>query len=192
MNLSRLNLSLILFLLVAQAYIFANRFVPPDGVPSGALLFFTGTVTTLVFAIALFCLEGRTPQRRREDDPAPAEYGPPEGGEVVSVDDVPVQLCPHCLAPSDPLRHDCPKCGEPAGRYAGYLPYENIRFQYSFLGRVWRRVWYESRGSRLERFGYFLVLVAIGPGMLIGLPFVLFTLHRRGDAATPADTSATG
>ncbi len=192
MNLSRLNLYLILFLLVVQSYIFVERLIPSADVPPGSLLFFTGTATTLVFAIAIFCLEGRTKQRGREEDPASAEFGPLEDGEVVSADDVPVQLCPHCLAPSDPLRHDCPKCGEPAGRYAGYLPYENIRFRYCFLGRVWRRAWYEPRVSRLGRFGYFLVLVAIGPSMLIGLPFVLFTSRKSGDAATPADVLTTG
>ena len=80
-------------------------------------------------------------------------------------------LCPRCLAPVDPLRYYC-RCGEPIGQFTPYIPFVNIRFNYSIFGVVWRRLW--ARGTRLNaRLGYFAMLALFAPVMFVGIPFVL-------------------
>ena len=61
-------------------------------------------------------------------------------------------LCLQCLAPSDPLQHYCEECGEAVGLFTPYIPFVNIRFNYSVFGRLWKTLWYDPSarwGTRL-------------------------------------------
>ena len=83
----------------------------------------------------------------------------------------PTPLCPRCLAPVDRLQHYC-KCGEAVGQFTPYIPFVNIRFNYSIFGASWRRLW--ARGTRFHaRLGYFALLVLFTPIMFVGIPFIL-------------------
>jgi len=54
----------------------------------------------------------------------------------------------------------------------------NIPFQYNFLGRIWHRVWREPGVPPWKRIGLFVVMIAIAPIMLIGLPFAFLERAR--------------
>ena len=99
----------------------------------------------------------------------------------------PRPLCLSCVRPVDPLEHDCPRCGETVGAYTPYIPFVNIRFQYNFLGRVWRHM----RGDAgdlppVRRALLFVFLLVADPLMvLVGLPFLLLR-GARGPGAPGA------
>ena len=95
-------------------------------------------------------------------------------------------LCPHCLAPSDPLQHYCEECGEAVGRFTPYIPFVNIRFNYSVFGKLWQGLWYDpSKGSGTRLF-YFLLIVLIAPVMFLALPFVIIAKRRNRDMQSDA------
>ena len=81
-------------------------------------------------------------------------------------------LCPKCLSPIEPANYYCPHCGEATGQLTPYIPFVNIRFNYSIFSRLWRKVWYERTGLLMKAFSLFLIIWCV-PIMLIGLPFVL-------------------
>jgi hypothetical protein len=81
-------------------------------------------------------------------------------------------LCPSCLEPVNPLNYYCPKCGE-AGQLTPYIPFVNIRFNYSIFGRLWHKVWYEKT-SLLMKIVSSAVIILFVPVMLIGVPFVIW------------------
>lgn len=143
--------------------------------------------TAIVVAVALFLLEDRSAPASAS--PGNAEgFGGAEGETEGDELERPTPLCTGCLAPVDSRQHYCDECGEAVGRYTGYLPYVNIRFRYNFLGRLWNRIWWDPDVPASRRVGYFLLLCLIGPGMLIGLPIVLFRKSREPRAPTPAST----
>ncbi len=50
-------------------------------------------------------------------------------------------VCVNCLTPvRDANQHYCPKCGSVTGEFTRYIPFVNIRFNYSSLGTLWRKV----------------------------------------------------
>ena len=82
-------------------------------------------------------------------------------------------LCPKCLAPIEPGNYYCPHCDEATGRFTPYIPFVNIRYNYSIFGRLWRKVWYEKASLPMKAFSLFLIVFCV-PIMLVGLPFVLW------------------
>ncbi len=94
-------------------------------------------------------------------------------------------LCPGCLAPYDPLQHYCEECGEAVGLFTPYIPFVNIRFNYSIFGRLWQTLCYDSSAGWGRRLLYFLLIVLIVPVMFLALPFVL--IAKRRDRGKQAD-----
>ena len=84
-----------------------------------------------------------------------------------------IALCPECLEPIDPLVYYCEKCGNASAQVTPYIPYVNIKYNYSIFGRLWRKVWYEESGL-LMKVVSLSVIVTIAPIMLVGLPFVVW------------------
>ena len=80
-------------------------------------------------------------------------------------------LCPSCLEPVNPIDYYCPKCGAATGQLTPYIPFVNIRFNYSIYGRLWQKVWYEKTGLLMKIFSLALIVLFV-PVMLVGLPFV--------------------
>jgi hypothetical protein len=81
-------------------------------------------------------------------------------------------LCPGCLEPINPLDYYCPKCGEAASQFTPYMPFVNIRFNYSIFGRLWRNCWDEKTTVLTKVISAAMILLFV-PIMLIGLPFAI-------------------
>jgi hypothetical protein len=90
---------------------------------------------------------------------------------VSESDSVPV--CLRCLTPHEPLQHYCDKCGEAVGTLTPYVPFVNIRFNYSIFGTMWRRMWYVEGVPIGWKIFYGVLILLFVPIMLIGLPFVI-------------------
>ena len=87
-------------------------------------------------------------------------------------------LCPGCLEPVNPIDYYCPKCGAAAGQLTPYIPFVNIRFNYSIYGRLWQKVWYEKTGLLMKIFSLALIVIFV-PFMLVGLPFVVWDKLKK-------------
>lgn len=87
-------------------------------------------------------------------------------------------LCLRCLAPIRPLQHYCEKCGEAVGRFTPYIPFVNIRFNFSIFDKLWHRLWYDRERSIMSKAFYLLLIIATVPIMLVGLPFLLWAKIR--------------
>jgi hypothetical protein len=118
---------------------------------------------------SLHLVLGRTISMVGNSDREPGDSRP-AGGEGTPV-------CLKCLRPIDPAAYYCPKCGAASSALTPYIPFVNIRYNYSIFGRLWRKVWYEKSGLLMKLFGLFLIIVCV-PIMLIGLPFVLWRKIR--------------
>jgi len=68
-------------------------------------------------------------------------------------------VCPGCLAPIDPTRHYCKRCGRDTGQFTTYIPYVNIRWMATGFGAAWHKLWYDKRPRWYTRIGYFLFVV---------------------------------
>jgi predicted amidophosphoribosyltransferase len=56
---------------------------------------------------------------------------------VIKIEKNDLGICVNCATPIvDKKQHYCPKCGNVIGEYTRYLPYENIRFNYSIFGTI--------------------------------------------------------
>ena len=95
-------------------------------------------------------------------------------------------LCSRCLTPYDPLQHYCEECGEAVGLFTPYIPFVNIRFNYSIFGRLWQTLWYDPSAGWVTRLGYFLLIVLIVPVMFLALPFVIIAKRRNRDTQSDA------
>ena len=87
-------------------------------------------------------------------------------------------LCPGCLEPVNPIDYYCPKCGAATGQLTPYIPFVNIRFNYSIYGRLWQKVWYEKTGLLMKIFSLGLIVLFV-PFMLVGLPFVVWDKLKK-------------
>jgi len=92
--------------------------------------------------------------------------------------DAGVPLCLGCLSPHSPLQYYCDVCGEGTGALTPYLPYVNIRYNYSFFCRLWKRLWFEP-GAWASKAIYLTVLVWFTPIIFVGLPFVIYAKLKR-------------
>lgn len=65
----------------------------------------------------------------------------PWEGERMDMDDDDLGVCVNCAAPiRDAKQHYCPKCGNVTGEYTRYIPFVNIKFNYSIFGTIVRRM----------------------------------------------------
>ena len=88
-------------------------------------------------------------------------------------------LCSRCLTPFKPVQHYCEKCGWAVGKYTPYIPYVNIRFNYSWISILWKKIWFDKEKKLAARAFYLILMVLFAPVTIIGLPFVLIEKIRR-------------
>ncbi len=93
------------------------------------------------------------------------------------IDSVPI--CLRCLTPYEPLQHYCDKCGEAVGTLTPYIPFVNIRFNYSIFGTMWRRMWHVEGVPIAWKILYAFLILLMVPIMLIGLPFVIWARVKQ-------------
>ncbi|MBT3379409.1 MAG: hypothetical protein HN742_32805 [Lentisphaerae bacterium] len=99
------------------------------------------------------------------------------------VETAPELLCENCLSPrASPDQHYCPTCGNATGDFTRYIPFVNIRFNYSLLPALWRKLTSTDEPLR-SRIIALLVLLLIAPAMLaVGVPFLLYAkLWKKPD-----------
>jgi hypothetical protein len=89
-----------------------------------------------------------------------------------------VPLCPGCMEPVDKLSYYCPRCGEASGQLTPYIPFVNIRYNYSFYNKLWRRIWYERCGIAMKLLAAGMIIFFV-PVMLVGLPFMAWEKIQR-------------
>lgn len=87
-------------------------------------------------------------------------------------------LCMQCLSPVDPLEYYCPKCGFATGQLTPHIPFVNIQHYTNFMGRMWRKIWFE-RASPATKLLCFFMIVLSAPFLLLGLPFVAWRWLRN-------------
>lgn len=98
-------------------------------------------------------------------------------------------VCVRCFEPVDSRDYYCPKCGEASGQLTPYLPFINIRYNYSIFVRLWQKVWYEKCGLLMKAFSLFLIVCYV-PIMLVGVPFVVWdkvVKRKKGAAAVKGE-----
>jgi hypothetical protein len=117
-----------------------------------------------------------------------------EGEEAPPMD---TPVCVHCQHPvASPFQHYCPKCGEVVGEYTRYLPFESIRFNYGFLGTLWRKignpevVWYKQLVAMILFLAFFLVMG--GPLILVFAVSLIYAAPRRWLVGRKDDGAAKG
>ncbi|MEE9297238.1 MAG: hypothetical protein V3W34_20040, partial [Phycisphaerae bacterium] len=82
-----------------------------------------------------------------------------------------VPLCPMCFTPVSDLNHYCERCGEAVGRLTPYIPFVNIRFNYTPFATMWQRLWRgDGHGLRSRAF-YAVMIFLFAPVMVLGIPF---------------------
>jgi len=82
-------------------------------------------------------------------------------------------VCLKCLHPVLPGAHYCEKCGEAVGQLTPYIPFVNIRFNYSIFGTMWKRIWRKKDTKWTEKLLYGLLILLFVPWLIMCLPFEL-------------------
>jgi hypothetical protein len=84
-------------------------------------------------------------------------------------------VCLKCLKPiNDPRQHYCPSCGNVTGEFTRYIPFVNIRFNYSIFGTLWKKI-NDNKTFFLLKIIYYILILALAPIMLlIGIPVMLY------------------
>ncbi|MHC4665070.1 MAG: hypothetical protein ACYS9T_03815 [Planctomycetota bacterium] len=95
------------------------------------------------------------------DSPSEAEHE-----EVKKLDDgyIPGDawpVCPQCFVPCHPLQNYCENCdsNEAINPLASYMPFVRIRFNIGMLGKLWRRIWYDSHTSTMAKVLFLLLVI---------------------------------
>ena len=81
-------------------------------------------------------------------------------------------VCVNCLTPvAGANQHYCPKCGSVTGELTRYIPFVNIRFNYSALGTLWRRIGTKETplAGKVTAAILILGLLACGVAILLGM-----------------------
>jgi hypothetical protein len=116
--------------------------------------------------------------------------GPPEGGQEPDAPDPnePVLLCTRCGLPMPPDAYYCPHCSEGAGKMTPYIPYVNIRFNYGPFGDLWKTAKGETDAGPWRQLLTALLLFAMAPILLLGVPFVIVEwIRNRRKSRTNGD-----
>ena len=80
-------------------------------------------------------------------------------------------VCVHCLTPIEDFKqHYCSKCGHVTGEFTRYIPFVNIRFNYSLFGTLWRKVRSSATplSSKVSATILIIGFLACGLGILLG------------------------
>ena len=72
------------------------------------------------------------------------------------------------------------------GQLTGIVAFVNIRFIALFYGRVGRAIWFGADTRIVWRVLLFLMVIALCPLILLGLPFVLWEKFRGKPPEPPA------
>lgn len=105
----------------------------------------------------------------------------PWDGQAEEESDAPeTPVCTKCLAPVvDPSQHYCPECGNATGKYTPYVPFVNIRFNYSLFATLWHRL-RDPETPLTGEIVAVLGILLIAPLMLfVGLPFLIYEWFIR-------------
>jgi hypothetical protein len=91
-------------------------------------------------------------------------------------------LCLNCSRPVDnPSQHYCPNCGNITGEYTRYIPFVNIRYNYSIFGKIWFTL-KNPDAAMSKRILCFLLILICPPLMLfyvLALPIILCGALKR-------------
>lgn len=80
-------------------------------------------------------------------------------------------VCVNCLAPVESAnQHYCPRCGSVTGEFTRYIPFVNIRFNYSLWSTLWHRVTAKETplAGKVTAVILIIALLACGSGILSG------------------------
>lgn len=91
-----------------------------------------------------------------------------------------IPVCLKCTKPvENPNQHYCPHCGNVTGEYTRYVPFVNIRFNYSIFESLWEK----SNSNKTifpVRMLYFFLIIVFAPIMIIvGIPVGLYYFMKR-------------
>src|SRR3989339_94931 len=120
---------------------------------------------TIVVGLALWWVVRSVRRAPTRSDPWDSEVSRDE----LQAMDTPV--CVNCLTPvKDANQHYCPKCGSVTGEFTRYIPFVNIRFNYSSLDTLWRKVRAKETplAGRVTAAILIIALLACGLGVLAG------------------------
>ena len=129
--------------------------------------------TTLMIAIpvALGVLWVIRHIARMRPEPDPWDgHGSESGAETT---DVPV--CTKCLASiAGEDQHYCPNCGNATGGFTRYVPFVNIRFNYSLFATLWGRLKDPGASVASKVVSGTVILLTTPLMLLFGLPFLVY------------------
>lgn len=102
-----------------------------------------------------------------------------EGTDLNTKDAVP--LCLNCLRPCNPYDYYCSNCdsNDTVNPLAAYLPFVQIRYNYGFFGKLWRKIWYGKETAEIIKFLYLAFLALYVPFFLIAGIIILFISRKE-------------
>jgi hypothetical protein len=90
------------------------------------------------------------------------------------------RVCDNCLTPvSATDQHYCPVCGNATGDFTRYMPFVNIRFNYSLLATLWLKVRSPEVRLRTKVVAIVVILICAPLMILVGLPILLYGKLRK-------------
>jgi len=87
-------------------------------------------------------------------------------------------VCLKCLHPFSQGTHYCEKCGDAVGQLTPYIPFVNIRFNYSVFGNMWKRIWRGGETRWYVIVFYWFMIFLFVPWLILCLPFELLRKNR--------------
>jgi hypothetical protein len=90
-------------------------------------------------------------------------------------------LCLNCLRPCNPYDYYCSNCdsNDTVNPLAAYLPFVQIRYNYGFFGKVWRKIWYGKETADIIKILYLSFLALYVPFFLIAGIIILFISRKE-------------
>jgi len=87
-------------------------------------------------------------------------------------------VCLKCLHPFSPGTHYCENCGEAVGQLTPYIPFVNIRFNYSIFGNMWKHIWRRKDTKWYTKIFYLILIISFVPWLILYLPFELLRKNK--------------
>jgi hypothetical protein len=114
-----------------------------------------------------------------EDNLEGFDQAPEESTNINAKDAIP--LCLHCLRPCNPYDYYCSNCdsNDTVNPITAYLPFVQIRYNYGFFGKVWRKVWYENQTAEIIKILYLFFIAFFVPFLLLAGIFILFISRKE-------------
>ena len=89
-------------------------------------------------------------------------------------------ICLNCTKPVESSnQHYCPHCGNITGEYTRYVPFVNIRFNYSIFESLWKKLKSNKTIFPVRIIYLFLILVFAPIMLIVGIPVSLYYTIRR-------------